>query len=234
MQYSLFGISKLDLPGIREAWANVQNHHLAMHGHDVRVDHRSYEEQGIALVPTTHIGVGANAIAAKGGQSDRIERNSEIQSINRQAVLDNPEIILDKITAQKSVFNDRDIAREVFKYSDNRADYQSVILRIGASDNLIALAALFMILFRIKRLRLQLIPRGLSSKTNTAFLRTPRSFTGKTRSMFLKSAFRLQLIRLRKTRAFLFRTNRRRLFGTLRKPKVLQRLLATRVLVSQQ
>jgi len=141
LQYSLFGISKLDLPGIREAWANVQNHHLAMHGHDVRVDHRSYEEQGIALVPTTHIGVGANALAANGGQSDRIERNNEIQSINRQAVLDNPEIILDKITAQKSVFNDRDIAREVFKYTDNRADYQSVILRIGASDNLIALAA---------------------------------------------------------------------------------------------
>lgn len=141
IEYALFGISKLDLPDIREAWASIQNYHLAKHELDIRVDHRSYEEQEIALVPTTHIGVGANAIAARGRPLDRIGRNREIHAINSQAVIENPEIILEKITSQRSVFSDRDIAREVFRYTDSREDYQSVLLRIGASDNLIALAA---------------------------------------------------------------------------------------------
>ncbi|RYF23415.1 MAG: Ti-type conjugative transfer relaxase TraA, partial [Oxalobacteraceae bacterium] len=34
--------------GVRERWAMLANERLAEHGHDVRIDHRSYAEQGIA------------------------------------------------------------------------------------------------------------------------------------------------------------------------------------------
>lgn len=40
----------------RERWANIQNEHLARHGHDVEVDHRSYADQGIDRQPEKHLG----------------------------------------------------------------------------------------------------------------------------------------------------------------------------------
>ena len=40
----------------RQRWAEVQNEHLVRHGHDVRVDHRSLNDQGIDRVPEKHLG----------------------------------------------------------------------------------------------------------------------------------------------------------------------------------
>lgn len=47
---------KQELRAERKLWAEVQNEHLAKHGHSVRVDHRSYEEQGIDREPEIHLG----------------------------------------------------------------------------------------------------------------------------------------------------------------------------------
>lgn len=47
---------KQELLEERKLWADVQNEHLEKHGHSVRVDHRSYEEQGIDRVPEIHLG----------------------------------------------------------------------------------------------------------------------------------------------------------------------------------
>lgn len=44
------------LAATRERWANIQNEHLAKHGHDVKVDHRSYADQGIDRQPEKHLG----------------------------------------------------------------------------------------------------------------------------------------------------------------------------------
>jgi hypothetical protein len=44
------------LAATRERWANIQNEHLARHGHDVEVDHRSYADQGIDRQPEKHLG----------------------------------------------------------------------------------------------------------------------------------------------------------------------------------
>ncbi len=40
----------------REAWAEVANRHLALHGHDLRIDHRTLAAQGIDLEPQYKIG----------------------------------------------------------------------------------------------------------------------------------------------------------------------------------
>ncbi len=37
-------------------WADVQNEHLARHGHESRVDHRSLKEQGIKRTPEVYLG----------------------------------------------------------------------------------------------------------------------------------------------------------------------------------
>ena len=43
------------LQATRELWAEVQNEHLARHGIDARVDHRSLKDQGIDRAPQRHI-----------------------------------------------------------------------------------------------------------------------------------------------------------------------------------
>ena len=40
----------------RERWAQIQNAHLAQHGHEARVDHRSLAAQGIDRAPEKHLG----------------------------------------------------------------------------------------------------------------------------------------------------------------------------------
>ena len=58
------GELKDELLVTRQRWAEVQNEHLARHGHDVRVDHRSLNDQGIDRVPEKHLGgAGIRALA---------------------------------------------------------------------------------------------------------------------------------------------------------------------------
>lgn len=50
------GTLKDELLATRQRWAEVQNEHLARHGHEVRVDHRSLKDQGIERTPEKHLG----------------------------------------------------------------------------------------------------------------------------------------------------------------------------------
>ncbi len=56
----------------REAWAQACNEALRSAGSDERLDHRSYERQGLEIEPTTHIG----AKKAKEGEYERERRES--------------------------------------------------------------------------------------------------------------------------------------------------------------
>ncbi|MBJ2583427.1 MobA/MobL family protein, partial [Salmonella enterica subsp. enterica serovar Hadar] len=47
---------KAALVALRSRWADVQNEHLARHGHESRVDNRSLKEQGINRTPEVHLG----------------------------------------------------------------------------------------------------------------------------------------------------------------------------------
>ena len=47
---------QIELIEERKLWADVQNEHLAKHGHSARVDHRSYKDQGIDRTPEPHLG----------------------------------------------------------------------------------------------------------------------------------------------------------------------------------
>jgi len=50
---------KQKIAALRESWANLQNEHLAKHGHSARVDHRSNRERGIDKESETHLGAAA-------------------------------------------------------------------------------------------------------------------------------------------------------------------------------
>ena len=50
----------------RGAWAEICNQFLEQNDHAERIDHRSYERQGIDQIPTVHLGVAASAMEKRG------------------------------------------------------------------------------------------------------------------------------------------------------------------------
>ena len=50
----------------RQSWAELCNAKFAEKGLDVRIDHRSYERQGVELLPTVHEGATVRAMEKKG------------------------------------------------------------------------------------------------------------------------------------------------------------------------
>lgn len=63
----------------RADWANVCNKYLTT---EKKIDHRSYERQGLEQIPTVHEGYAARQIEAKGGTSELCQQNREIKAKN--------------------------------------------------------------------------------------------------------------------------------------------------------
>ena len=66
----------------RAAWAALCNAKFAEKGLDCRMDHRSYERQGIDLIPTVHEGPAVRQMEAKGIPTDKGDLNRWICSTN--------------------------------------------------------------------------------------------------------------------------------------------------------
>lgn len=64
----------------REAWAALCNAKFEEKGMTCRIDHRSYERQGIEQIPTVHEGVAVRQMEAKGIVTDKGEHNRWIRS----------------------------------------------------------------------------------------------------------------------------------------------------------
>ena len=67
----------------RRAWADLANEFLAQNNRPERIDHRSYERQGIDQIPTVHVGVSATQMEKKGIVTERGELNRSIKAANR-------------------------------------------------------------------------------------------------------------------------------------------------------
>lgn len=73
----------------RESWEKHANRYLEREGHEQRIDHRSYKDQGIEKLPQIHEGPTQRDMKAKGKELlyDKIELNREIKEQNRQLEL---------------------------------------------------------------------------------------------------------------------------------------------------
>ena len=67
----------------RKTWADITNKYLEENSIQEKVDHRSYERQGIEEIPTIHLGVSASQMEKKGIATDRGNINREIRKQNR-------------------------------------------------------------------------------------------------------------------------------------------------------
>jgi Ti-type conjugative transfer relaxase TraA len=123
--------SKENLLHWREAWADITNQHLLIHGHDISIDHRTLVAQGIDLEPQYKIG-------SKEAE-DRLARLADHQRIareNGEKLLENPDIALHAITHQQSTFTEQDLARFVNRHTVDATQFQAVLSSVKASPEL--------------------------------------------------------------------------------------------------
>lgn len=118
----------------REQWAEYTNQALARHGHDLRIDHRSFRDLGIELEPQRKVGP---VSAAK--RMAAYEEHQEIAGRNGERLLKRPEIILELLTHQQSTFTHHDIARMVNRYTRDADQFQLVYEKVKTSSELIHL-----------------------------------------------------------------------------------------------
>ena len=67
----------------RRAWCEMVNETFERKGLDERIDHRSYERQGLDLIPTIHEGTTVREMEAKGIRTEKGELNRWIKATNR-------------------------------------------------------------------------------------------------------------------------------------------------------
>lgn len=133
--------TKEGLEQLREKWAEHQNFHLALHGHEVQVDHRSFKDRMVELTPTKHIGANAKSMAERGKPSERVRDHEAERLENAGKILERPEHVFELITNRQAVFSWHEVAREVGRYVDDPEAHQGVMARLAASPERVELAA---------------------------------------------------------------------------------------------
>ena len=132
--------TQMQLRDIRQSWEQHANEHLAMAGHDIRIDHRSHQERGLELEPTAHMGVHATQMQRKGMEVDRARLSEEAAQRNADLIREKPEQVLVIVTNEKSVFDRHDIARTLHRYINHDAQaFQNAFATVMASPSLVEL-----------------------------------------------------------------------------------------------
>jgi Ti-type conjugative transfer relaxase TraA len=123
----------------RESWASHANERLAQLDIDVRIDHGSFEAQGIELEPQPKIGPAAARMAEQGLSSERVEEQLEIARANGAKIIANPAIGLDAITRTQATFTRRDLAMFVHRNSEGKEQFDKVTAAMRASPDMVEL-----------------------------------------------------------------------------------------------
>ncbi|TPJ81909.1 Ti-type conjugative transfer relaxase TraA [Mesorhizobium sp. B2-5-13] len=145
IQYRLWAGEKAEFLQQRATWLDLQNQHLALAGLEIRVDGRSYAERGIDIVPTSHIGVATKAMQRKGGEAgraidlERLALHEAKRGVNARRIEARPELVLEMVTNEKSVFDARDVAKVIHRYIDDVDAFQRLLLRVLSSPETLRL-----------------------------------------------------------------------------------------------
>jgi Ti-type conjugative transfer relaxase TraA len=123
----------------REAWAAHANERMADLGIEARIDHRSYEAQGIDLEPQHKIGAAGARRLERGEDAERAADHDAIARRNGAAIIARPELGIDAITHQQSTFTVRDLAKFAHRHSDSKEQFDRIMSAMRASDQIVAL-----------------------------------------------------------------------------------------------
>ena len=123
----------------RERWAELANARLLELGHDIRIDHRSYVDQGIDLEPQHKIGPAGSRRPERGEDAERAAEHRDIARRNGDKLYNEPEIALRALTQQHSTFTRQDLARFVDRHTGGAEQFASVMAKVEAAPELVRL-----------------------------------------------------------------------------------------------
>ena len=83
----------------RALWADIETDFYKKNGYEITAEHRSFERQGIDLLPTIHMGAAVTAMERRGIQTEVGNMNREIKKINALILssMENIERLTDKM-----------------------------------------------------------------------------------------------------------------------------------------
>jgi len=123
----------------RESWATHVNDRLAQLGIEVRIDHRSYDAQGIGLEPQHKIGAAGARREAKGEDAERAQDHRAIARANGDAIIADPRVGLETLTRQQATFTVRDLAKFAHRHSDGQEQFDRVLTTMRHHESVVAL-----------------------------------------------------------------------------------------------
>ena len=128
---------KENLLAWREGWAVSQNLHLAIAGHDSRVDHRSFKKRGVALQPQIKLGV--SGYIDEKAQLERTQEYYEIARANGDRIIEDPGIAIDQLTYHQAVFSRKDVYKFALSHCCDRAQYDRVCQAIFSDPEIVSI-----------------------------------------------------------------------------------------------
>ncbi|CVI63083.1 Ti-type conjugative transfer relaxase TraA (plasmid) [Agrobacterium leguminum] len=137
--YKLWAGDKETMKAWKIAWADTANRHLALAGHDIRLDGRSYAEQGLDGIAQKHLGPEKAALARKGIEMYFAPGDLARRQEMADRLLAEPELLLKQLANERSTFDEKDIAKTLHRYVDDPVDFANIRARLMASDDLVLL-----------------------------------------------------------------------------------------------
>jgi Ti-type conjugative transfer relaxase TraA len=133
----------------REQLAAYTNFHLALHGHEARVDHRSYEERGIDIEPQPKYSRGLQESEERTGinphdpytpkTSDKAEEFRQVKLRNIYRIMKAPELVFEIATKNQVTFMWGDVQKVLARYIDDAEVFQALETKLQNSKELVTL-----------------------------------------------------------------------------------------------
>ncbi|OCP22489.1 MULTISPECIES: Ti-type conjugative transfer relaxase TraA [unclassified Ensifer] len=137
--YKLWAGDKETMKAWKIAWAETANRHLALAGHEIRLDGRSYAEQGLDGIAQKHLGPEKAALARKGVEMYFAPADLARRQEMADRLLAEPELLLKQLGNERSTFDEKDIAKALHRYVGDPVDFANIRAQLMASDDLVTL-----------------------------------------------------------------------------------------------
>lgn len=107
----------------REKWSEYANFHLKLHEHNVSIDHRSFKDQGIDLIPTVHEGKAIKDMERRGISTNVMKEANHARRENLRRIAAKPELALEVMASQSSTFTYEQLGQTLGKYINDKGNF---------------------------------------------------------------------------------------------------------------
>ncbi|QRG06852.1 Ti-type conjugative transfer relaxase TraA [Xanthobacter dioxanivorans] len=137
--YRLWAGDRETMKAWKIAWAETANRHLALAGFDIRLDGRSYAEQGRGGIAQKHLGPAKAAMVRNGSRMFLAPAELARRQDMADRLATDPGLLLRQLSNERSTFDERDIARALHRYVDDPEDFANIRARLMGSPDLVTL-----------------------------------------------------------------------------------------------